>query len=491
MAIKIITIGKSKLKSGLAEHTKARKKGLEHQTSLTAISSVASSDLLADLCLQKRSISQLKGLKRRVRKSESAQVERVAQSLRSLKQVMPILIGPDDQIINGHIVAQAIKALGHDEIWCVQADHLDEHACEMAHVALNRIAECGDWQIDDLGTLLIDLDDLGFDLDTTGFSMPELDVLMTPGLQNQTAVEESCDDEVVPPTEPVSVVGDLWQLGRHRLLCGDATDPDSYSKVLAGASAGAVFTDLPYNVPIEGFVSGLGKNKHKNFKMGVGEWTAEEFTAFCIEVHELCAQNMAAGSVLFSCMDWRSVDVIMAAGKAAGLKHVNTAVWNKGSGGMGALYRSAHELVLVLVKGDKPAVNNVQLGKHGRDRTNVWTYPGANRPGSSAAKALAHHPTPKPIELVEDAIKDVTPRKALVLDPFLGSGTTLLAAERSGRLAAAIELDPAYVDVAIKRWEAMTDKAAVHIESGLTFEKLRVLRLEAQAAAETEHQQAA
>lgn len=177
--------------------------------------------------------------------------------------------------------------------------------------------------------------------------------------------------------------------------------------------------------------------------------------------------------MFFSCIDWRSVDLIMAAGRKAGLKHVNIAVWNKGSGAMGnAPYRSAHELVVIFTKGCKLAVNNVELGKHGRDRTNVWSYPGANQKGSSAAKALAFHPTPKPIEMVEDALKDVSKRGALVFDPFLGSGTLLLAAERSGRKACCIELDPAYVDVAIQRWQELTGKEAIHVGSGKTFKQM-------------------
>ena len=200
--------------------------------------------------------------------------------------------------------------------------------------------------------------------------------------------------------------------------------------------------------------------------------TAEDFAAFLNLFHQLCANHLADGGAFYSCIDWRSVDLIMAAGRLAGLRHTNTIIWNKGSGSMGgAPYRSAHELIVMFVKG-KLAVNNVEMGKHGRDRTNVWSYPGANHPGSSASKALAYHPTPKPIEMVEDALKDVSKRGALVLDVFLGSGTTILAAERSGRRACCIELDPAYVDVAIRRWEEMTGKEAVHAASGMTFAQM-------------------
>jgi len=198
----------------------------------------------------------------------------------------------------------------------------------------------------------------------------------------------------------------------------------------------------------------------------------EQFQAFVRCFTELCTQHLMEGGAFFSCIDHRSVDLIITEAKLAGLKHINMAVWNKGSGGMGSYLRSAYELIPIFVKGDKLAVNNVELGKHGRDRTNVWNYPGANRKGSSAGKALKFHPTAKPKELVRDALLDVTKRGAIVLDPFMGSGTTILAAEQSNRKARGIELDPAYVDVAIRRWEEMTGNEAVHAETGLTFSQM-------------------
>lgn len=265
-------------------------------------------------------------------------------------------------------------------------------------------------------------------------------------------------------------------LGKHRLLCGDATDAASYASVLNGNLADVIFTDCPWNIPIEGFVSGLGKTKHKDFKMAAGELSPEQFAQFCDCFHQICTDHLKEEGAFYSCIDWRSVHLVMAAGQKAGLRHINTIVWNKGSGAMGTPYRSAHELIVMFGKGSKLAVNNVELGKHGRDRTNVWSYPGANQKGSSASKALAFHPTPKPVEMVEDALKDVSKRGAVVLDPFLGSGTTLLAAERSGRRACCIELDPAYVDVAIERWETLTGKEAVHAASGKTFAQMAIER---------------
>ena len=423
-------------------------------------------------------------LKRRVRKTEADQLERVSNSLRTHGQRVPILIDASGNIINGHIIAQALKKLGAKEAWCTVIDNLEEHERELLHVTLNRIGETGDWNIEALGELLIEFDEIGYDLGITGFSVPELDIIMTSG----APAGASDAEDIIPPLPKVAVTlpNDLWKLGSHRVLCADATNPISYTTVLNSELVDIVFTDSPWNIPIDGFVSGLGKTKHKDFKMGAGELSAEGFAAFLNLFHRLCANHMGEGAAFYSCIDWRSVDLVMAAGRLAGLRHINTLIWNKGSGSMGgAPYRSAHELIVMFVKGNKLAVNNVEMGKHGRDRTNVWSYPGANQPGSSAAKALAYHPTPKPTEMVEDALKDVSKRGALVLDVFLGSGTTLLAAERSGRRACCIELDPAYVDVAIQRWEALTGKEAVHASSGKTFAQMTIYR------AATVHQQAA
>lgn len=461
------------LKTELSTKTRTRKKQLETKVSTDALITGASKDLLAPMLLEKRSIDTIKPPKKRVRKSEEAQLQRVVRSLREFKQVLPVIIDADGHIIHGTIVYEAMKRLGQTHVWCVQLDHLDEMEAQALGVALNRIGETGEWDIAALGELLIDLDGLDFSLCALGFSEPELDILMNPpapaGLEAEEAVPE-------PPKIPVSVLGDLWLLGDNRLLCGDALDPESYKLVLAGNLAHAVFTDCPWNIKIEGFVSGLGAVKHKDFKMAAGEMSKAQFAEFCDSFNLLCAHSLLDGGVLFSCIDWRSIDQITASARKAGFRHINTAVWNKGSGALGGLYRSAFELIAILCKGEIPAVNNVALGKHGRDRTNVWSYPGANRKGSSANKALKDHPTPKPVEMVADAILDVTHKGQIVLDPFLGSGTTLLAAERTKRLARGIEIDPAYVDVCITRWETLTGCAAIHADSGLTFAETATLR---------------
>lgn len=373
----VVTIQK-KMKAALHAKSKATKKHFEHQVSMAAIGASMPNSLLPNLQMGLRPINELKGLKKRVRKSEKEQVKRVAQSLKKFGQVAPILLSATGRIINGHVVVEAMKELGQKEVWCVVVDHLDENELNLLHVTLNRIAELGDWDLEALGPLLIELEDVGLDLSTTGFLIPELDIIMSDPTEKEGDPGE--EEDLEPPAQPVTIEGDLWVLDQHRLLCADATKSESYERVLEGNVADVVSTDLPWNIPIEGFVSGLGKTKHMNFATGAGELSDAEFAAFCDTAHLLSSAHLIEGGVFFSFIDWRSADVIMAAGRKAGLRHIGTAIWDKGSGGMGSLYRSAYEQVIIFCKGPKIAVNNVQLGKHGRDRTNIWRY----RPSSLA-----------------------------------------------------------------------------------------------------------
>jgi len=423
------------------------------------------------LKFERRTIASLKGAKRRVRKENPAQVRRLVNVIKRVGLCAPILIDRDAHVIDGHAVVAAAKALEIGTLVCGVIEHLSEAEIEFLKVALNRVSECGEWDLDELRPVLLDLRDQGFVLEDTGFSIPELDAIVI-GEASENVRAPSGDEQFEPAADPVSRVGDLWLMNEHQLFCGDATNPASFAAVLGGSKAQAVFTDPPWNIPIKGFVS----SQHDDFKMGAGEMSNEAFAAFIRTFTGLAADALETDGVMFTCIDWRSFDLIVRAGREAGLTLINTAVWNKGSGGMGGLYRSAHELIPVFCKGKSPRVNNVALGKHGRDRTNVWSYPGANRRGSSAGEALKDHPTPKPVDLVHDAIIDVTSPGEIVLDPFLGSGTTLLAAQQSGRVARCIELDPVYVDVSIRRWEAETGAEAVHSESRLTFAQLREMR---------------
>jgi 16S rRNA G966 N2-methylase RsmD len=257
--------------------------------------------------------------------------------------------------------------------------------------------------------------------------------------------------------------------------------PAAYETLMAGESAQMVFIDPPYNVPIDGHVCGSGRVKHAEFVMASGEMSEPEFTAFLETVLHHLAGNSVVGSIHFVCMDWRHAFELLTAGRAAYTELKNLCVWNKSNAGMGSLYRSQHELVFVFKSGTAPHINNVELGRHGRYRTNVWNYPGINTLKPGRLEELAMHPTVKPAALVADAIKDCSRRGGVVLDAFAGSGTTIIAAERTARRARALELDPRYVDVALRRWQDLTNQDAVNAETGSTFAQITDSRLGAPA----------
>jgi DNA modification methylase len=360
----------------------------------------------------------------------------------------------------------------------VRLTHLSEAQKKVLMLADNRLAEESMWDPAKLRVIIKDLVEVDFDLDLTGFDTPEIDFCIDGPV---AAASDPADDFEEPAADQPSVSrpGELWRLGRHRLLCGSALDPASYEALLGDERAHMVFTDPPYNVPVRGHVSGLGRVHHREFAMASGEMSPEAFAAFLATTIDQLVRFTTDGSLHFVCMDWRSIDTLVAAGRQRYAELKNICVWDKGTGGMGSLYRSQHELVAVFKNGAGPHLNNVELGKHGRYRTNVWAYPGANSFSRTRASDLEAHPTVKPIGLVADAILDCTKRGQRVLDPFVGSGATILAAERTGRRAAAIEIDPVYVDTAIRRWEAKTGEQAVLEGDGRTLSEVAAERLRA------------
>jgi DNA modification methylase len=280
------------------------------------------------------------------------------------------------------------------------------------------------------------------DLTVTGFSTGELDLLL--------GGQQDPDDDVIPPLsgEPRSKPGDVWILGDHRIACGDSRDPAFLREVVGDAPVDAAFLDPPYNVRISGHANAPGR--HREFAMASGEMTTEAFRAFLQETLGAAANVSRDGAVHFVCMDWRHMDDLSAVGRSVYGELLNLCIWNKSNAGMGSLYRSKHELVFVYRVGTAPHFNAVELGRHGRNHASVNSLAGSRR------EDLSLHPTVKPTALVADAIQDVTRRGELVLDTFLGSGTTLIASERCGRRFRGIDIDPAYVDVAVDRWVTMT-----------------------------------
>lgn len=262
------------------------------------------------------------------------------------------------------------------------------------------------------------------------------------------------------------------------IICGDATDPEVYRTLMGEDRAQMVFTDRPYNVPVNGHICGLGKVQHDEFVMASGEMSEQEFTRFLTTVTTNMASFSTDGSIHYICMDWRHIGELLAAGRASYAELKNLVVWNKDNGGMGAFYRSKHELVFVFKKGSAAHLNNFSLGQHGRYRTNVWDYAGVNSLKADRDEELAMHPTVKPVAMVADAIRDCSKRGGIVLDAFSGSGTTIMAAEQTRRRCRAIELDPRYVDVGIRRWQAETGGTAVLAKSRGSFDDCAALASE-------------
>ena len=316
------------------------------------------------------------------------------------------------------------------------------------------------------------LDTYDINVETLGFAVAEFDLML-----DGSDVAETNEDEADPPAKlAVTRLGDIWVLGGHRLLCGNALDDDAFVRVMGGKKARLTFSDPPYNLKVEGMISGLGKVKHREFAMASGEMSRPDFIAFLTQYMVNCAAHSIDGAVHFACMDWRHLLELITAGEAAFDKFLNLVVWNKTNAGMGTMYRSQHELVGVFKSGKAPHTNTFGLGDTGRYRTNVWTVAGANTFRSGREADLSDHPTVKPTTLVMDAIKDVSRRGEIVLDCFCGSGTTLLAAEKTGRIGRGIELDPIYVDVAVRRWQTLTGKAAILEGDGRSFADISLAR---------------
>ncbi|MEM9086342.1 MAG: DNA methyltransferase [Pseudomonadota bacterium] len=418
--------------------------------------------------LEHRSIADLKPAVRNARTHSKAQIKQIADSIEQFGFTNPVLMDAADRIIAGHGRVEAAKLLGLETVPTLRLDHLSDAQVHAYVLADNKIAENAGWDEELLALELQYLDslDLDFDLTITGFEMAEIDAMLV--------LDPDTEEENVPePSEGPAVTrpGDLWLIGEHRLYCGDATKPGSYEALFEGSKpAQMIFTDPPYNVPISGHVCGLGSVQHREFEMAAGEMSGEQFEAFLRSVCDNLAASSIDGSIHYICMDWRHMGEVLRAGEAAYDELKNLCVWSKTNGGMGSLYRSQHELVFVFKNGTKPHINNVKLGKHGRYRTNVWEYAGINSFGENRDEELATHPTVKPVKLVEDAILDCSKRGGIILDAFAGSGTTLIAAHRAGRVGYGLELDPAYCDVIVKRMQAETGLKAKLAGSDVAFD---------------------
>jgi DNA modification methylase len=422
---------------------------------------------------------------RNARKHSGKQIEQIAASICRFGFIGAIIIDEHRTVLAGHGRLAAAKLLGLRRVPCVQVDHLDETAKRAYALAENRLAELSSWNDEFLKLELAELETLGsdFDLEVTGFDTVDRDRLLGPEPDprghrvDENGFSNDPDDRipVLAQDKPaVSRLGDLWQLDRHLVLCGDALNEDDYLRLLGDESVVQVIADSPYNVPVHGHVS--SKKGFREFQMASGEMSGDEFTTFLARWLELAAKFAVDGAIFHVFMDWRHMEELLAAARSVGLKVKNLCVWAKTHAGMGSFYRSQHELVFVLKCGAKAHVNNFGLGGRGRSRSNVWIYPSVHGPRRGVSDADGGHPTPKSVSCLVDAIKDCSRRGDAILDPFGGSGSTLIGAERIARRARLIEIDPHYVDLIVRRWQAVTGRAAMLSGDGRTHTALRTGR---------------
>ncbi len=396
----------------------------------------------------------------------------LAASIRQNGLIDPIIIDEDGQILSGELRRDCCVELGFDRVPVIRISWMTRAQKRAYRIAANRIPELAEWDDEKLRIELQHLVefDIDLDLETTGFETGEIDLIL-----QHNDPSETVDDVIpAPPAAPVSRPGDLWRLGDHLLLCGSCLDAGSWKRLLGDEKARLCLTDPPFNVPIRGHVT---SGSHTDFAMASGEMSSPQFVEFLSTALGHAVSHTLEGGLHLVAMDWRHLRELFAAADPLYAEQLNLVVWSKTNAGMGSLYRSRHELWALYKVGTAAHVNNVALGRYGRNRSNVWSYAGANSFRRGRDKDLADHPTVKPTALVVDAILDLTHTGEVVVDGFGGSGTLILAAEKTRRKARVIELEPKFVDVAIRRWEAMTGELAVLDATGEPFEAVREQRL--------------
>lgn len=423
------------------------------------------------LSIKNVSLKQIRAYEKNAKNHPESQIQQIAASIRQFGFTNPILVDENLEIIAGHGRMAAAQLLGLDTVPVIRLVHLSDAQKRAYRLADNKIAENGGWNEDLLRLEISELEQICGDMDVsiTGFSDVELDILT---MDNRTTADSKANNvPYIPENEIVTRPGDVWCIGDHRIICGNSLDAATFETLLGTRQADMVLQDPPYNVKISGHVCGSGNVRHKEFQMASGEMSTDEFTQFLRKNFDLCAKHSRPGALQYNFMDWRHMGEILAAGNGVFANLVNMCVWCKSSGGMGSLYRSQHELCFIFKNGKDAHINNVKLGANGRYRTNVWQYAGVNAFGRHKAD-IKMHPTVKPVEMLKDAILDVTRRDDVVLDTFLGSGSTLIAAHQSKRVCYGVELEPLYVDTAIRRYKELFGVDAVRKSDGKTYSEL-------------------
>lgn len=434
-------------------------------------------DLFPEFVILWLLINQIEEQPRRLRKTPKSHLAGVMRSIERFGFRIPILVAQNTadekyRVVDGHVRLEAARQLGAEKIPCIVVDDLPDVDIRRLSLSLNKLQETGEWGGDELRLEINEIIEIDGGLEFPGFELPEIEAIQF-GVGEPDEPDPADDLSKIehPDTPPVTQPGDLWVMNDHRLLCGSARDGAALAAVLDGQVADAVFTDPPYNLKINGHVRGAAGG-YAEFAEASGEMTRDMFTAFLIATLGNVVSVVKPGAVLFICMDWRHVGEMTEALEVLKLRLLSICVWVKTNPGMGSLYRSQHEFVFVARREGAAHQNNIQLGKNGRNRSNVWPYAGATGGCKEVDDDFGVHPTVKPIRMVMDALLDVTAPGDLVVDPFLGSGTTLLAAERTGRRCIGVEIESAYVDLTIRRWQAMTGGDAIHAETGAKFDSV-------------------
>lgn len=419
------------------------------------------------LLMREVSIESLCAPERPVRLHSASKLQKLRRHIERYGVLVPLLVHFEGRIVDGIARYQTAIAIGLTHLNVIDISHLPHDDLRALRLALNRLQQEATWDPTAVAVELKFLAEVGFDLDFTGFDTVEIENYLEIG-DVPSEVEDLDASLAAGPV--ITRPGDIWVMGsgstEHRVACGDFRDEGLCKVLFSGLRAAACFTDSPYNLRISGHVSGTGK--HAEFAMATGEMSDEAFEAFLSEVLALIFTALAPDGVAFLCMDWRHIRHLLDAAKVHDLELLNLAVWVKSNPGMGSFYRSQHELIAVFKRPGETHRNNVQLGRHGRSRSNVWEYRGVNVFGPER-HLLDLHPTVKPSAMVADAIRDVTMPGEAVFDSFLGSGTTLIAAERTQRRCLGIEIEPKYVDLAVRRWQLATGRAAVRLSDGVSF----------------------
>jgi DNA modification methylase len=423
------------------------------------------------------------------RTHSAGQIRQIENSIRACGFAAPVLVDEHLVLLAGHGRLKAARNLGLIEIPAVVLHELSPALKRTLALADNKIADNAGWDRERLAIELPELSELlvgeGYDISLTGFAQAEIDQLHVDFEDDQTDPDDDIKGGWIAGST-VSEKGSLWLLGRHRLLCGDARSDQDMQRLMGADRSAMAFLDVLYNVSVRSIV-GRGRTKHREFQMASGEMSPSEYVDFLRQALGAACQVSREGAVHYVCCDWRHVAEVMEAGRSVYGDTLNIVVWVKSNSGQGSFYRSRHEFIVVFRVGNAPHLNNIELGRHGRSRSNVWTYAGVNAFRAGRMEELRAHPTAKPVALVADAIKDTTRRGDIVLDTFSGSGTTIMAAERVGRRAYGMEIDPHYVDIAVRRWQSFTGKDAVDAESGRTFDDLATERAHANRPSEALH----